>query len=238
MVRVADLVSQFHDCIPSSGKEAIEARLQAVRGQHITEIRKAVPWYDIACLPEKSVIKISDGLWGMAKELMEILLQTCSEVVQSTDEYEQISTKLCPLVLELAAQHWAMLTGDGHQDDLREFKLYVGVGLDKLVHESITEAWSRHASHFQTVNLQASPDSHQPTQTEEPAEHALKRENRLQEFLRVHPGTTVTDVRTAARVHKPEMQRWRHGVLPDKSAISERIVKALNGMIPVNARVH
>jgi hypothetical protein len=57
---------------------------------------------------------------------------------------------------------------------------------------------------------------------------AKHRESRLQAFL-VDRGATVAAVRKVALVQKPDMQRWRHGKLSDKSAMAQRIEKVLSG---------
>ena len=61
------------------------------------------------------------------------------------------------------------------------------------------------------------------------------REHRLQQFRKDHK-TTIAAVREAAEVHKPEMQNWRHGELPNESVMSQRIEEVLSGRRPLKPR--
>jgi hypothetical protein len=58
------------------------------------------------------------------------------------------------------------------------------------------------------------------------------RESRLQQFVKRHK-TTIAAVVRAASVHKPEMQKWRHGELADTSVMSQRIENVLAGKTPL-----
>ena len=69
-----------------------------------------------------------------------------------------------------------------------------------------------------------SPSNGPLTGEDDPA----SREDRLQEFVRTH-GHTIKAVRKAAQVHKSDMQKWRHGELPDSSIMSQRIEDVLSG---------
>ncbi len=61
------------------------------------------------------------------------------------------------------------------------------------------------------------------------------RETRLQEFVKRNE-TTIAAVVGAAEVHKPQMQDWRHGKLPDRSVMSQRIEEVLSGRRPLKPR--
>lgn len=58
------------------------------------------------------------------------------------------------------------------------------------------------------------------------------RERRLQMFVKRNQ-CSISAVRSAADVHKPDMQRWRHGKLADESSISERIESVFRGKRPI-----
>jgi hypothetical protein len=144
MLTVADLVSQLHGYVSSEQSTAIEGELQAVRGRHITAIRRTVPWpYRVAA---RWRVQIDESLRAMAKEMMEALLHVCSDVLQSADDYERVSTKLCFLVPKLAAQDRLRITENEGRDDLEWFEGPLWAELSDLTGNSITDAWSRHAN--------------------------------------------------------------------------------------------
>jgi hypothetical protein len=58
------------------------------------------------------------------------------------------------------------------------------------------------------------------------------RERRLQRFIKQNQ-CYISAVRSAADVHKPDMQRWRHGKLSDESSISQRVESVFRGMRPI-----
>ncbi len=61
---------------------------------------------------------------------------------------------------------------------------------------------------------------------------ARDREARLQSFLTAN-NTPIAAVSDAALVHKPDMQRWRHGELSEDSVMSQRIESVLAGKTPL-----
>lgn len=61
-----------------------------------------------------------------------------------------------------------------------------------------------------------------------PSGNVADREQRLQAFLSLEH-RTITQVRNAARVAKPNMQQWRRGELSDDSVMSKRIEAVLSG---------
>jgi hypothetical protein len=58
------------------------------------------------------------------------------------------------------------------------------------------------------------------------------RESRLQAFVS-KTDSNIAAVRIAAKVAKPDMQKWRHGTLPESSKMSRRIEKVLGGETPL-----
>jgi hypothetical protein len=62
---------------------------------------------------------------------------------------------------------------------------------------------------------------------------AVTREERFQQFRRAR-GVTVAAIMTAAHVYRPDLRKWRHDKLPDKSKISQRIEAVLSGRTPVH----
>jgi hypothetical protein len=60
------------------------------------------------------------------------------------------------------------------------------------------------------------------------AERFESRETRLQKFL-IQNNCKVASIARSARVHKPDLQRWRHNELTDQSAMSQRIEGVLSG---------
>ena len=61
------------------------------------------------------------------------------------------------------------------------------------------------------------------------------RETRLLKFKQERK-TTITAVRDAASVHKPDFQKWRKNRLPGDSVMSQRIEDVLSGETPLKRR--
>ena len=112
------------------------------------------------------------------------------------------------------------------------------------------ESWKRQSHRLRAIRRSSQKPVRRPTETDlgsmrpvrsretgEPvaAELAIKREARLQAFLR-NTDVSVAAVCRAANVHKADMQRWRHGKLTQHSLMSQRIEKVLSGITPLAPR--
>jgi hypothetical protein len=62
------------------------------------------------------------------------------------------------------------------------------------------------------------------------------REERLQEFIRLHLGTLYADVYYSARVHKSDFQKWRRNKLKDTSVMTLRIERVLAGGVTLKRK--
>ena len=102
------------------------------------------------------------------------------------------------------------------------------------------EAWRRYSQRLdedaavEPVAITSVAVAKSPVQTapSDPELLALDREARLQSFLRA-TNSPIAAVSDAALVHKPDMQRWRHGELSEDSVMSQRIESVLAGKTPL-----
>lgn len=99
------------------------------------------------------------------------------------------------------------------------------------------EAWRRHNDSLELEVASASANIlrvgapvivRADAASPDPETLARDREGRLQAFLAAN-STTIAAVSEAATVHKPDMQRWRHGELSDDSVMAQRIENVLSG---------
>ncbi|MCL4488884.1 MAG: hypothetical protein M1570_12240 [Chloroflexi bacterium] len=103
------------------------------------------------------------------------------------------------------------------------------------------EAWRRYNERLDedgagepaapTSIAEAKPPAH-GTAPSDPELLARDREARLQSFLAANH-SPIAAVSDAALVHKPDMQRWRHGELSEDSVMSQRIESVLAGKTPL-----
>lgn len=104
------------------------------------------------------------------------------------------------------------------------------------------EAWRRYnqrldeevageSAALTSVALPKSP-AHGTAAPFDPELLAVDREARLQSFLTAN-NSPIAAVSDAALVHKPDMQRWRHGELSEDSVMSQRIESVLAGKTPL-----
>jgi hypothetical protein len=101
------------------------------------------------------------------------------------------------------------------------------------------EAWRQYN---QRLDEEAAGESATLTSVPKPPAHgtapsdtellARDREARLQSFLTAN-NSPIAAVSDAALVHKPDMQRWRHGELSEDSVMSQRIESVLAGRTPL-----
>ena len=109
------------------------------------------------------------------------------------------------------------------------------------------ESWTRQSHRLRAIRRSSQKPSRNPArtghggmrpgrtpETSEPtaAVLALEREARLQAFREEHD-LSIAAICRAARVHKADMKRWRHGKLSSKSVMAIRIDNVLSGVTPL-----
>jgi len=132
-------------------------------------------------------------------------------------------------------------------ETLARFQRFVYSAVAQDLAKLKLESWKRQSHRLRVIRRSSQKPSRRPTetdrgsmrsargqQTSEPtaAVLALDHEARLQEFQEGHD-VSVAAISRAARVHKPDMRRWRHGKLGPKSVMAKRIEDVLSGVTPL-----